>query len=437
MKSKLGFLTSISLKRKIKTKWFLIANILLLIGIVGIFNADSVIRFFGGDFSKKTEIYLLDYTDEASSLFDNSIHSLEKSFEKEGTYQVKKYDKEEEDLKKKIEDKDKRIGIIFEGDKKQILKAKVISDGYIDTIDFQLISNAIKTTKTQLAIQKSNIPLEQLNQIYGEMEIKREILDETKQTEEESMEAIMSAVFPVIILPFFMLTVFLVQMIGAEVNDEKTTRGMEIIISNVSPKTHFFSKVLAGNIFVVTQGILLMIYGGIGLIVKSMTGGHDKVSSITKMVSDIAHNVFTSSLIDKLVYIIPLALVLMVLTFIAYSVIAGVLASITTNTEDFQQLQTPIMIILLVGYYLSIMASAFKGALFIRILSYVPLISAILSPSLLVIGQIGIIDIVISIVIMIITNYLFIHYGLKVYKVGILNYSSEGLWRKMFKALKN
>ena len=43
----------------------------------------------------------------------------------------------------------------------------------------------------------------------------------------------MQTVFPLVILPFFMLVVILVQMIGAEVNDEKTTRGMEIIISKL------------------------------------------------------------------------------------------------------------------------------------------------------------------------------------------------------------
>ncbi len=33
-------------------------------------------------------------------------------------------------------------------------------------------------------------------------------------------------------------------------------------------------------------------------------------------------------------------------------------------------------------------------------------------------------------------NYLLIKYGLRVYKVGILNYSSDKLWSKMWKALK-
>ena len=127
----------------------------------------------------------------------------------------------------------------------------------------------------------------------------------------------------------------------------------------------------------------------------------------------------------------------MVLTFIAYSLIAGILASMTTNPEDFQQLQTPIVIVLLLGYYLSIMAGMFKGSLFIKILSFVPLISAVLSPSLFVLGQIGIIEITISILIMFATLYLLVKYGLRIYKVGILNYSSTGMWKKMFKSVKN
>lgn len=95
------------------------------------------------------------------------------------------------------------------------------------------------------------------------------------------------------------------------------------------------------------------------------------------------------------------------------------------------------MIISLVGYYLAVMAGIFKGALFIKILSFVPFISAILSPSLLVLGQIGIVEVLISNVIMGVTIWALIKYGLKIYKVGILNYSSNSLWKKMIKALKD
>jgi len=99
-------------------------------------------------------------------------------------------------------------------------------------------------------------------------------------------------------------------------------------------------------------------------------------------------------------------------------------------------MQTPIMFLSLSGYYLSMIAVGFKGSLFIKLLGYIPFISAILSPSLLVIGDFGIIDVIISMILMIIVIILLIKYGLKIYKVGILNYSSGNLWKKMFGALK-
>ena len=109
----------------------------------------------------------------------------------------------------------------------------------------------------------------------------------------------------------------------------------------------------------------------------------------------------------------------------------------TVNAEDFQQIQTPIMIICAVGYYLSFMANMFEGSIFIKILSYVPLISCMLSPSLLVIGQIGIIDVLISIIVMIVFILFASKYGLRIYKTGILNYSTDKIWTRMFNAAKS
>lgn len=437
MKNKLMYLTSVSLKRKFFTKWFKIANIILALVVVGIFNIDSIIKFFGGDFDEKTKIYVIDETGYTYDILKNQIDSLETILgdDAENNYELISYDKNLDDLKKVIEDENS-LGFIIKKDDQNYIKSSIISDGYIDTMDYQVLYQALNNTKYNIAIKESGIDEAELVKINSPIEIERVILDEDKKSEDESMETIMSTVFPVVIIPFFMLTIFLVQMIGAEVNDEKTTRGMEIIISNVSPKTHFFSKVISGNVFVITQGILLFIYGLIGLLIRKVIGTGSIFNSLGGDMSNILSGIMKTEFASKLLYIIPLALVLMLLTFLAYSLLAGILASMTTNAEDFGQLQTPIMIISLVGYYLAMMAGMFKGALFIRILSYVPLISAILAPSLLVLGQIGLIDIIICIIIMIITDYLLVHYGLRIYKVGILNYSSKDLWKKMFKALK-
>ena len=435
MKNKLKYLVDVSLKRKICTKWFVIANVILALVIAAIMNIDSVIKVFGGDFNEKTTVYILDETSYSYDVVAEEINVIDKSLNEEETYDIKKYDKSYKDLKKLIEKEDNAIGIKIT-ESNNTINATVASESYIDVIKYQVIVQALNSSKTTIAMSKSNIDEEVLNQIYAPIDVERIILDETKKSESENMDTIMSTVFPVFILPFFMLTIFLVQMIGAEVNDEKTTRGMEIIISNVSPKVHFASKVIAGNIFVIFQGLLLIGYMALGLFIRHIVGAGSITNVIsTAGLSDIG-SVLSTEFMSKLIYIIPLTLVLMLLTFISYALLAGILASMTTNAEDFGQLQTPIMLILLLGYYLALMAGMFKGAIFIRVLSYFPLISAILSPSLLVLGQIGIIDVLASIIIAIVTNYLLIHYGLKIYKVGILNYSSKDLWKKMFKAIK-
>ncbi len=428
-----------SLKRKIKTKWFLIANVLLAVVIAGIINIDSIITFFGGDFDKITKVYVIDETNETFDILKEQIdvNSINFSGEEKSSYEVVSSETKAEDAMSLVEEDKDAYVFIIRPNEQTVLDVTLVTDGYIDTIDFQLLSAAVNNTKTMLAIEKSNLTEEELNKLYASVEIKRLYLDDSKKTEDENMEMIMTTVFPVIILPFFMLTLFLVQMIGAEVNDEKTTRGMEIIISNVSPKTHFFSKVISGNLFVIIQGILLIIYGAIGLLIRQLLGNGGISNILGGEVGKVMSNVMGTEFLSKLLYIIPIALILMLLTFLAYSLLAGILASMTTNTEDFQQLQTPIVVISLVGYYLAMMAGVFDGALFIRVLSYVPLISAILSPTLLVLGQIGVIDVLISIVIMVTTNFLLVKYGLKIYKVGILNYSSKDLWKKMFKALKD
>lgn len=438
LKNKLKYLVDFSLKKKICSKWFFIANILLALVLVAVTNIDSVIQLFGGDFDDKITVYVLDETENGYATFNDQFKAIDASIngEEESLYKIIKYEKDLETLKKELEEEEDTIAIQMVQDPSNVISATILSESYIDTIDYQMLVQALGSTKQVIAMQQSNISEEELNKIYAPIVIERVILDETKKSESESMDMIMSTVFPIFILPFFMLTIFLVQMIGAEVNDEKTTRGMEIIISNVSPKVHLASKVIAGNIFVIFQGILLVAYFGLGLLVRRLLGSGSIMTSLGTEMSGILNGLMETEFISKLGYIIPLSLILMLLTFVAYSLLAGVLASMTTNAEDFGQLQTPIMLISLGGYYLAMMAGMFKGALFIRILSYIPLISAILSPSLLVLGQIGVIDVIISILIMIVTNYLLIHYGMRIYKVGILNYSSKDLWKKMFKAVR-
>lgn len=433
MTNKFWFLTKNSLQKKMKNKTFIIVNILLLIVLVVLINIDRVVMLFGGNFDKQNNIMVLDNTNKTYEIFKKTIDSEETIIDTGLKYKVKKVS-DEKKAKKEIK-KDEDILLIINNDENDIINVTMITYGYINSNLYQLINSSITASKQNLAMEEIGISAEELAKISKSVEIKREYIEANKSKEEEQNEFIMGIVTPIVIFPFFMLITLVVQMVGAEINEEKSTRSMEIIISNVPAKVHFFSKILAVNLFVIIQCALLGLYSIIGMLLR---GGKslDSIQNID-VISNVTSGMDITGMINNLVGYIPLVLILMAVTLLGYSLLAGILASMTTNMEDFQQLQTPIFVVSLVGFYLAIMNTMFDGAIFIRVLSYVPFISAILSPSLLVTGVIGFKDIILSILLMVVVIYLLLKYGLKIYKEGILNYSSNKLWKKMLKALKH
>lgn len=426
MNKKFWYLTKLSFNKKVKSKWFIATNIILLIAIVVLLNISSIIEFFGGDFDAKTDVLVVDNAN-AYELFKTNLESIDT----DSSFNISLSNDYLENIKKELTDE--QLVIVLNPDSTEYLTSEVVSNNKIDSLTYQIILQALNSTKTTVGMTLANIDPNILATISSSITIDRTILNE-EATTDENMDMIMSSVFPTLILPFFMLIIFLVQMVGGEICEEKTTRSMEIIISNVSPKVHLISKVLASNLFVILQEVLLIIYCIIAYLISTSLGG-SSLSSIIDF-NSILNTLNASGMINSLILVIPLTLVMIILSFAAYALVAGILASMTVNIEDFNQLQTPIMLLSIAGYYLAIMAAMFDGSIFIRIISYIPFLSVFISPTLFLLGQITVIDMLISVVILILFIYVLLKFGLKVYKTGILNYSSGKVWSKLFKAFK-
>lgn len=423
MTRKFFYLMKLSFNKKLKSKWFIAVNIILALSLFALFNLNSIITFFGGEFDKPLKILVYDKTNISYPYLKNNIDSLTSELEDKKIV-VKSVSNES----KKIKDDEILISLNLDDN---LLKAKVISDKKIDSSVYQVIYQGLNATKQQVLMERLNLDTNTLALLSTSVDIDRVVLSD-KKSQDENMSLVMSTVFPSLILPFFMLIIFLVQMVGGEICEEKTTKSMEIIISNVSPKVHLLAKIVANNLFVLLQALLLFIYGLIAFFISSRNGSLNIPSEITSVWDSLS----ASGLINDIVSLLPFLLVLIILSFLAYSLLAGILASMTTNIEDFQQLQTPIVFILLAGYYLAIMAGMFQGSIFLKIAGYIPLISCLLAPTLYIMGEISILDILIAIILLIGLLYLLIRYGMKIYKVGILNYSNEKVWSKFIKAFR-
>ena len=450
MKNKFKFLTKESINKKINTKSFKIINIVLCIIIIAVINLDGVVKLFGGDFDELVNIYVVDEVgiyDDFKAVMDNSYLDVLENYNAE----VKVADKDIEQIKKSIiEDESKDIIInikkINDVTYEHLFDVDFISYEYVDTVLYQDILNALNQAKETKALNMAGIDQSVLNQIYKGVEVQRVLLSEDAKEDEEFMQLIGGIITIVFIVPFFLLITLIVQMIGAEINEEKSSKSMEVIISSVSPEAHFMSKLISANVFAIVQGALLLLYAFIGSVIRvfTSTGINTAVTNTMNSnpesvgkINEYINMFLQSDVCSKLLAGIPLFIVLILLSFLAYSLFIGVLASVTTNMEDYNQIQTPVMVFLMLGYFLAIYASVYQGSTFITVMAYVPFISGILAPVMYTLGELTIGGLLISIGLLALVCLLLYKYGLKVYKVGILNYSSSNLWKKIFKALKS
>lgn len=428
MKSKFGYLIKYSLKKKINTKWFKVVNILLCLLLVFIINMDSVINFFGGDFNEKDKIYVVDNAGSYNS-FSNYLQTLAESLDL-GEYEVI-LDNTVLNNKDELDDK---VVVVINRNATDFIDSEIVSFDTVSRSTYEVIVNSLNAVKSEMVLQTSGMSADEIARLTSPVSITETVLNEDAK-DNQTKEMLSGVVTTVVIVPFFILIVTMVQMLGAEINDEKTSRGMEVIISSVPAKMHFASKVLAALSYVLIQGGLLFLYGFLGVMIrKVMVSGSD--AGISGMFSETIEMLKNAGVFDLLLKgAIPL-IILFIVSFALYAVVSAVLASMTTNNEDFQQLQTPLMIIMLVGYYVALMAVVFDGAVFINVLAFVPMLSVMIAPTLYLLGEMSLVALTLTTLVTIVATYIIYHYGLRIYKVGILNYSSSKLWKKMFKSLK-
>ena len=436
MKNKLKLLIKDGLNKKINTKWFKVVNIILLVVIVGLINIDNIIKFFGGNFDDPVVIYVIDNTNKYYEAIKSGYDNIDLSALGSES-EIKLADKSLDDLKEEmVNDESNDIILVINSNNGKVV-ADVISYNYVDAVTLQVLNSTLSSVKTNIALMESSLTEEELASIYEPVEINRSYLSDNLDENNELMSYIGNFIIPMFIIPFFLLIIMVTQMIGAEINEEKSSKSMEIIITSVPARLHFISKIITANVYAILQSLLFVLYFGVGLLIRRLVTGSSLISGLDSQVGNVVNQFIQSGTLDNLLKCLPVTIIMILLSFVAYSLIAGILASMTTNQEDFQQLQSPMMMIIMAGYFLAILASTYEKSTFITTVSVIPFISCILSPVLLMMGQIGIAHVLISILLLILTLYLLIKYGLRVYKVGILNYSSSNLWKKILEGIKS
>lgn len=410
MNKKQWFLTFFSLQRKIFKKSFVISNIVFLILIAGISNIDSIIMSFGGDFAAPYTVYYEDsFNEDTELVFSSTLEYLGNNIENEVTYVSGWIELVPEDGE----------SILVSLDENMVGTIK--SNYSIPSALYNSIVQSLTQVKSVLNAEKYGLTTEEVTELSLPVTISREIIETEELSEDEI--ALNGGITLLIALPLFIALVMVIQMVGLEVFDEKSTRSLEVILSNIDAKTHLKSKIWASNIYILLQFLLLLGYSAIGISSRSAISnvmGVDTTISISPLLEGVAETLI-------------IVAVLFVLSNILYSMVVAVLSSTANEMDDYQKIIQPLMILMLIGFYIAIFSQFFSGSVFIKVMAYIPFFTLMLAPSLYATNVLTLVDIGIIIFILLLTVRLFYVYGSKIYKESVLDYSNDNVFKRLRK----
>ena len=234
-------------------------------------------------------------------------------------------------------------------------------------------------------------------------------------------------------LPLFIFVIMSVQMLGVDIVDEKSSKAIEIIIASVPAKTHFLAKITSVVLFVIIQALLMLGFGAIGNLISGATLSAVTGGLNTSTTLGLLGSTFTNLNIP----ILFLSVILFVIIgTISYLVIAAFVASFAVTQEDFSQIQAPIMIFMVLGFYLALYAPMMGEVAypFIRIASYIPFLSPFVAVGAYGLGVLAFYEVAISFLVSTLTAVGLIFLIAPIYKISILSYDSGRLFSRIRKA---
>lgn len=417
MKNKFKFLLGDVYFKHLKTKSFVISNVVLFIVILLLANIQPIINFFGGDFDEAKYIIIdceqNEYSDLITKSLSDNINGL--NIGNTRNYVIITPSEETEDM-----------NVIYELDVSYVNEefnvTKIIYDD--NTIDEQIINNAINQSYNDLLETINPVLAASVEKVNDSLKVTDDIQYEQ---ENNDLDYLVSLALSLVI---FMAILLSMQFIGGEIVEEKSSRMIETILSNVNAKTHFLSKLVGIILFLLTQLLLFAAYGFIAMGISSVISSSSVSSAVS---SDL------TGVLDVIYKVLPLALLKTVpfifFGFLLYSIIVALLASMSATMQEYSQYQAPITICLLVGFYLGIFSWALEGSIIIKICGFIPLFSPILAPLLYSSGDMTLQMYLISFAVLVATTYIVYRMTLPIYKVSLLDYSETKFTEKMKKSL--
>lgn len=397
---------------KAKTKSFIITTVTVAAAFFLLANLPNIIEAFQGS---DEEANVLQVIDESGEL----VPALQQQLEAAGSnMQAMQTDQTEEQLKEGITEGTIDAYLVLE--QNSPLTARYVSESANEMNSGSDVEQAVQSLQTAVAAEEMGLDANEVSQLFLPASFEREAVSESSKSQEELSQA--RGLVYILIMLIYIAVIYYPNIIAMEVANEKSSRVMEILISSVSPVKHMFAKI-AG---IGTLGILQMLIFGLAGYVAIKTAGTDLAEG--------AFSVFGFS--DVKISTFLFAVLFFLLGYFLYAVLAALLGSLVSRTEDVQQLMLPMMFLIIIASFIAFSGIGVPEAGFVTVSSFIPFFAP-----LVMFLRVGMLDIplwepLLSIGIMLVTIGVLGWFGARVYRGGVLMYGSSQSLKDIRKAIR-
>ncbi len=406
---KFKFLVKYGLGKRVGRKAFFIANAVILLLTVIVINIPAIMSLFGKDEPQIENITIVIFNETVEpNLTEDLSRSFNAPFQGTDFYLFSEIDAL--DVDQFWADGEQNVLIHFSGNIAAptvtiYSKFPHMNAGFMNIIELQIINYQIGN------YERPNFST---------------VLAPDYEDPDQGM--MLGSIASMLVLPMFILITMATQFVGVDIIEEKSTKAIETIIASVPAKIHFLSKITSSIIFVAIQGLLVIGYGAIGVLVSRL---FDASAAVNLPDGNLSLLSYLAELMPNWPSVLLFSLMFMIVGTLFYLVIAALFASMAVTQEDYQQFQSPLMLMMLAGFYMGIFAPMAGGDGFLKVMAFVPFFTPIVAPIAVASGLLSIFETIIALIVMMIFLVLALYVVAPVYRVSILSYDQTKFMKRI------
>ena len=328
----------------------------------------------------------------------------------------------------------------------------------------ELMSGRIEEAVEAYRISTYNIDgLEQImKDVKADIRVNSYTIDSESGEEKVSDAGVNSILSMVLGIVIFLFITMFGGMVMSAVIEEKSSRVVEVLISSVRATELMFGKIIGIAAVALTQFLLwilltgVLVSVGMGFIAPKLIGDADPAALVEQMSggvqamegmnasSDMMETLSQNSELGSVIATIQginigaialYFLVFFILGYLLYASLFAAIGSAVENEGDSQQLQMPVTIPLMIGYFIALYAFNAPDSSLAVWGSLIPFTSPIVMLARIPFGVPGW-QIALSIVLLLATTVAMAWLSAKIYKVGILMFGKKSTFKDLWKWLR-